>query len=382
MTAPGPATITLPEILVDPANRWSVLGRLGQGAFGEVRLGLDKTTGADVALKYVHISTKKGGGGGGAGLPRAVFRELESLRQLGDSPHIVKLLDHFPDETNLCLVLEYLPSDLSEVIRQAPPYLPSDRVKCYAQQLLAGLAHCHARGIIHRDIKPSNVLLSRGGVVKLADFGLARVLGASTGDLSHQVATRWYRPPELLFASRSYDFSADMWSAGAVIGELITLTPLFAGNNDIDQMFRVFQVLGSPDPASWPGVERLPDYAKVSFPNLLALDMHALLMPHADAEDVAFLRLLLSLDPAKRLPARQAMEHEYFYSPPLPCPQAELDFYPRGAEDAAKKRYQGPDSVALGRSDGGGGGADEIAARVGRLLDGIWEAQLAELGGD
>lgn len=375
------------EILHESSSRFEVLGRIGRGTFGEVRLGRDKTTGVSVALKYVRVTTNAKQGGGG-GLPRAVFRELESLRQLHDCAHIVQLLAHFPDETNLCLVLEYLPSDLGEVIAQAPAYLPAAHVKCYAQQLLVGLAHCHAHGVIHRDVKPGNLLLSRGGRLKLADFGLARVIDASTGDLSHQVATRWYRPPELLFASRSYTFSADLWSAGAVIAELITLSPLFPGTGDIDQMFRVFQIMGSPEPATWPGVDRLPDFAKVSFPNLKPIDMHALLMPHASAADVAFVNTLLRLDPARRASASQALADPYL-SPhlwPAPCLPAELIFYPRRLEGGKASQPHGArgveataEATALGRSNGGGGGGEAVSARVGRLLEGIWAAQMAEL---
>jgi len=295
------------------------------------------------------------------------------------SPFVVRLLDVFPDETNLCLVLEYHPSDLSEVIRQKYAAhdgpLPVSHVKAYAHMLLSALAYCHSHGIIHRDVKPSNVLLSHSGTVKLADFGLARVLDqASSGELSHQVATRWYRPPELLFASRNYSFSADVWSAGAVIGELMTLRPLFPGNNDIDQMFRVFQILGSPSPDSWPGVELLPDYAKVSFPNLLPLNVHALIMPHAHSNDVAFLLRLLALDPAQRLSAIDAADSDYFLTPPMPCRC--LPFYPREGTGActtgsnnSTKHTLSADEAALRRGDGGGGGAEAIAARIDRMLD-------------
>jgi len=96
-------------------------------------------------------------------------------------------------------------------------------------------------------------LISSSGVIKLADFGLARVFDPHDAEpLSHQVATRWYRAPELLFASRHYDLSSDMWSVAVVFAEVMALRPLFPGSNDIDQMYRVFQVMGSPSPENWP----------------------------------------------------------------------------------------------------------------------------------
>ena len=245
-------------------------GRLGQGAFGDVRWGIDGLTGNKVAMKYVRLPKQDGP----SGVPKAIFREMEALKQLNDHSKVAKLLDVYPVESSLCLVLEYLPSDLSEVIRNAKDFLPVGIIKSFAWMLLDALAYVHSKHIIHRDIKPSNVLLSADGQVKLADFGLARVINLTkaTGSLSHQVATRWYRPPELLFASKSYTFSVDVWSAGVVIGELFALRPLFPGINDIDQMFRVFQALGSPTTEVWPGVADLPDYNKVSFPNLTPLD--------------------------------------------------------------------------------------------------------------
>lgn len=222
------------------SNRYESLERIGEGSFGEVRAGVDKHRGCKVAIKTVRNTSRDG-------IPKAIFREMETLRQLCDSRYVVELLDVFVDENNIVLVLEYLCSDLGEVITQAKEALPRAVVKGFLKQTLHALSFCHERCVIHRDIKPSNILLTADGTVKLGDFGLARVLPPGfTGSLSHQVATRWYRAPELLFAARHYDASVDVWSLGAVTAELLTLTPLFPGNNDIDQMYRVFQVLGTP----------------------------------------------------------------------------------------------------------------------------------------
>ena len=108
-------------------------------------------------------------------------------------------------------------------------------------------------------------MISQSGRIKLADFGLARIYQSVSQShnseqenkigerqYSHQVATRWYRSPELLYGSKTYDFTVDIWSAGAVIGELMLLRPLFPGNSDIDQMAKVFQVMGTPSPSTWP----------------------------------------------------------------------------------------------------------------------------------
>jgi serine/threonine protein kinase len=225
-------------------HRFHALRRISEGAFGDVKLGVDTHTGEKVALKYVRLSSH--------GIPRAIFREMEALRQLKHK-RVVDLIAVYPHDVNLVMVFEYMASDLQHELSRTPKFLSDQLIKYYSMTIFEGLRHCHSLGIVHRDIKPSNILVSSSGTVKLADFGLARVLDRSSdASLSHQVATRWYRAPELLYGSRHYDFAVDMWSAGAVVAELLMLAPLFPGNNDLDQLYRVFQVTGTPDVTTWP----------------------------------------------------------------------------------------------------------------------------------
>lgn len=288
--------------------------RIGQGSFGEIRLGVDTHTGLPVAMKIVKNM-------GGSSIPKAMFREMEALKQLSDCRYICQLLDVFVEESSIVLVQEYLCSDLQEVITNAT--VPPERsvVKGYLKMTLEALAFCHERNVIHRDIKPANILLAHDGTVKLGDFGLARVLPQGfEGSLSHQVATRWYRAPELLFASRHYDSAADIWSLGAVAAELLTLAVAFPGNNDIDQLYRVFQTLGAPTEERWPGVSALPDFQKVSFPDMVPLGPE-MFMPEAHADDTSFLMAhFLQLAPQQRLTARAALTHPYLTTTaPLPA---------------------------------------------------------------
>jgi serine/threonine protein kinase len=367
------------------SDRYAVRGKLGEGAFGDIRLGIDRITGRKVALKFIRVLNKDDG------LPRALFRELEALRQLKGGQNIVSIIDMFPDETNLCLVLEYLVSDLSEVVSQASSPLPVAHIKSYAFMLLSALSFIHSRNVIHRDIKPSNILLSNTGILKLADFGLARVIMEKTleassvvdrpvsyedfplmptplevedsRDLSHQVATRWYRPPELLFASRSYTFSADIWSAAVVIAELFALRPLFQGNNDIDQMFRVFQIMGSPCEENWSGVSDLPDFSKVNFAQLRPISL-SLIIPHMSEVDVAFLQTLLVLDPSKRRTATESCVDAYFICPPLPTNRV---FLPCPGRQSKKNASRGGLSKAQSIK------SDEINAETPGLQE--WEKE-------
>jgi cell cycle related kinase len=119
-------------------------------------------------------------------------------------------------------------SDLSEVIRNVDKPLTEAQIKSYLLMLMKGVAHCHQNSIMHRDLKPANLLLSSSGHLKLADFGLARVFSNEKGRLySHQVATRWYRAPELLYGAREYDAGVDLWAVGCIFGELLNNSPLF-----------------------------------------------------------------------------------------------------------------------------------------------------------
>lgn len=132
------------------ASRYSPLEKLGEGAFGEVFKAVDRFHGSIVAVKYIRIMSRNNG------LPKAVFRELESLRQLADGKHIVHLFDVFTEETKLCLVMEYIEADLSEVILKAKGFLPRSHIKSYASMMLKSLSFIHSRKLIHRDVKPSS----------------------------------------------------------------------------------------------------------------------------------------------------------------------------------------------------------------------------------
>lgn len=130
--------------------RYTTQERLGEGTFGEVRKAVDSVSGKPVAIKYVRILSRK------AGIPKAVFREMESLKQLSHCEYIMRLFDVFTDESNLCLVMEYVESDLSEVILQSKQHLPRANLKCLFKMIFEGLSYCHSRNIIHRDIKPAS----------------------------------------------------------------------------------------------------------------------------------------------------------------------------------------------------------------------------------
>lgn len=240
------------EFSVERREKYKIMEKIGVGSFGDVKLGINIENGQKVALKYVHSNSYE------CRVPLAVFREIESLRQLR-SPNIIKLLDVFPFETNIILVFEFFPSNMAELIENAKSYFSNHTIKYCAFSVLRGLHHIHENNLIHRDIKPSNLLISDMGNVKIADFGLCRIQ-TTKESMSHQIVTRWYRPPEILFGARHYTAAVDIWSLGAVVAELMCLAPLFPGSNDIDQIYKVFQIMGTPTPLSWPVFKHLSIY--------------------------------------------------------------------------------------------------------------------------
>ncbi|PRP77656.1 cell cycle related kinase isoform 1 [Planoprotostelium fungivorum] len=307
------------------------LQKLGEGAFGYVVKARDTTTGEIVALKKVKLRHHNDdfraldGRGKGEALPLVVLREIKSLQALGNHPHIVKLISAAPGlgGPSLVLTFEYLHTDLGRVLRNRVFHqrLQEPEIKTWMLMLLKGLDYCHQNHIIHRDLKPANLLIHRSGLLKIADFGLARIHNPSvySGDYTPQVVTRWYKGPELLYGAHRYGFSTDIWSVGCIFGEMFLSTPLFRGESDIDQLHRIIQVLGTPTEDNWPGVSDLPDYHKINFQHTERVPW-AKLLPDVPERAVSLLSQLLALDPAKRISADEAMRHPYFFADPPPLP--------------------------------------------------------------
>ena len=111
--------------------------------------------------------------------------------------------------------------------------------------MLLGLEFCHVRAVMHRDLKPQNILVSRDGKLKLADFGLARAFVPPIRPFTHEVVTLWYRPPEILLGSRTYALPMDMWAVGCIMAEMVTKRPLFPGDSEVDELYKIFRSLFS-----------------------------------------------------------------------------------------------------------------------------------------
>jgi len=183
-------------------------------------------------------------------------------------------------------------------------------VKSYLYQITEGMCFCHKRRILHRDLKPQNLLIDSKGVIKLADFGLARAVGIPVRVYTHEVVTLWYRAPEVLLGSQRYSMPVDIWSIGCIFAEMASKKPLFHGDSEIDQLFRVFRILGTPTEDNWKGVTELPDY-KPSFPKWKDSKL-ASTTKNVDGDGLDLLQQMLIYDPARRIIAKAIMQHKYF----------------------------------------------------------------------
>nr|QHZ00925.1 CDK-2 [Lethenteron camtschaticum] len=287
--------------------------KIGEGTYGVVYKARNKLTGEAVALKKIRLDTET------EGVPSTAIREISLLREL-NHPNIVRLLTIIHSEKKLYLVFELLDQDLKKFMDNATPSgIPLPLVKSYLYQLLQGIAFCHSHRILHRDLKPQNLLINAEGAIKLADFGLARAFGVPQRTYTHEVVTLWYRAPEILLGCKHYSTSVDVWSIGCIFAEMLTRRALFPGDSEIDQLFRIFRTLGTPDEGVWPGVSQLPDY-KSSFPRWANQELTKV-VPTLNFEGRGLLALMLQYDPNQRVTANMALSHCFFQNVKQIVPQ-------------------------------------------------------------
>lgn len=238
------------------------------------------------------------------------------------------------------MVFEYMDHDLTGLQDSHKGKFRVEEVKCLMKQLLEGLSYCHKQKILHRDIKGSNLLINKDGVLKLADFGLARPFPQETTDsrLTNRVITLWYRPPELLLGSEKYSYEVDMWSAGCIMAELLLGKPLLQGKTEIEQLELIFRLCGTPSEENWPGVSKLPFAHFIKKDRPYKPKLRETMRHLQDESCIKLLESLLCLNPRKRVDASNALRSEWFSTHPLPCQPGDLPKHKDSHEFTTKKR--------------------------------------------
>ncbi|KAI9661173.1 MAG: hypothetical protein M1821_009500 [Bathelium mastoideum] len=324
------------------------LNHIEEGSYGWVSRAKETATGEIVALKKLKMDNLNDG------FPITAMREIQTLMQ-SHHRHIVDLREIVVGSNinDVFMVMEFLEHDLKTLQEDmAEPFAPSE-LKTILLQLTSAVAYLHSHWILHRDLKTSNILMNNRGEIKIADFGMARFTGDPPPPaLTQLVVTLWYRAPELLLGTSVYDFAVDIWSLGCIFAELLTKDPLFQGARELDQLLKIFELLGPPTSDSWPTFRRLPNARAMKLP---ASSPHhspqqslRRKFPILTSSGVALLTSLLTLDPAQRPSAVEMLEHEYFRDDPRPKPTHLMPTFPSKAGQERRRRRASPNAPRRG----------------------------------
>nr|TKR86202.1 putative serine/threonine-protein kinase [Populus alba] len=314
------------------ADSFEKLDKIGQGTYSNVYRARDLDQKKIVALKKVRFDNLE------PESVRFMAREIHILRRL-NHPNVIKLegLVTSRMSCSLYLVFEYMEHDLAGLAAHPGLKFTEAQVKCYMQQLLRGLDHCHSRGVLHRDIKGSNLLIDNNGILKIADFGLASFYDpAHVQPLTSRVVTLWYRPPELLLGATYYGTAVDLWSTGCILAELYAGKPIMPGRTEVEQLHKIFKLCGSPSEDYW-RKSKLP-HATIFKPQQPYRRCVADTFKEFPPPALALMETLLSIDPADRGSAASALRSEFFITKPLPCDPSSFPKYPPSKEFDAKMR--------------------------------------------
>ncbi|KAG4304899.1 hypothetical protein PORY_001574 [Pneumocystis oryctolagi] len=315
------------------------LNRIEEGSYGIVYRAKHIKTGEIVALKRLKLDKERNG------FPITSLREIRALFALRH-PNIVNIHEIVVGDSlsQIFIVMEFVDHDLKSLMEDMTHNFLQSEVKTLMQQLLSATAHMHHNWILHRDLKTSNLLMTNRGMIKIADFGLSRYYGDPTSPLTQLIVTLWYRSPEILLGTQEYGTAVDMWSIGCIFAELLTREPLIRGKGDIDQLLKIFELVGVPTEETWPGFMDLPNSKSINFPKKKNIEGSCLRtkFPFLTNMGVDLLTKLLTLDPKKRISAQDALKHCYFLEDPKPKDPALFPTFPSRGSEEKRRRYESP----------------------------------------
>lgn len=323
--SPGSDVTTGPSMLQQcrEVQCFEKLNGINEGTYGMVYRAKEKQTGKIYALKKIKMERET------EGFPLTSIREINILLALHHK-NIVNVTEVVVGKKldDVFMVMEFMEHDLKGLMEErnsSNPLFAMSEIKTLVRQLLEGVKYLHDNWVIHRDLKTSNILYNNKGDLKICDFGLARQYGSPLRPYTHMVVTLWYRAPELLLGVKEYSTAIDMWSVGCIMGELILNAPLLSGKSEMEQIHKIFNLVGSPTAENWPKHQDLPNLKRFKFPacapNLESkfpvrrFDFDGRTLSEAGFD---LLSSLLTLDPERRATAQEALEHKWFKEAPFP----------------------------------------------------------------
>jgi cell division cycle 2-like protein len=313
-------------------DEYSCLNRIEEGTYGVVFRAQDKKTGEIVALKRLKMEKEK------EGFPITSLREICCiLKSQHENVCTVREIVVGDDMNRIFIVMDYVEHDLKSLMTHTmkKPFAIGE-VKTLMYQLLSGVNHLHDNWIIHRDLKTSNLLLSNKGILKIADFGLAREYGSPLKPYTPIVVTLWYRAPELLLGIKEYSTPIDVWSVGAIFGELLLMKPLFPGKSELDQLNCIFKDLGTPREKIWPEYKSLPFTKKMTFSDYPYNRLRSRFDASLSKNGFDLLNQFLAYDPSRRISAINALKHDYFEESPRRIDPSMFPTWPSKNEEKDK----------------------------------------------
>lgn len=295
---------------------------LGRGSFGVVTTSVDSESNKIIAIKRIRPYANDDWDA------RHTLREVRLMRFLGPHPNVISLynLSLFDEKSELYMMMELMDCDLHRVIQSKQALTPK-HYKCFLKQIIEGIKAMHEVGVFHRDLKPGNILVSKDCQIRITDFGLARFMDENTrqgnnkvNPMTEYVVTRWYRAPELLLSPNNpYDEAIDLWSIGCILAELYRRKPLFPGKSHAHQVQMIFEVMGynaaddlgfvvTSEASGF--LEKRCVYRKQPLQNVV---------PGLTDDALELLELLLSVNPAKRPTAAEAIKSRYLDDADVIC---------------------------------------------------------------
>nr|XP_005562296.1 PREDICTED: MAPK/MAK/MRK overlapping kinase isoform X3 [Macaca fascicularis] len=241
------------------------------------------------------------------------FSEVMKMQSLRDGNYYAckQMKQRFESDRksgSLALICELMDMNIYELIRGRRYPLSEKKIMHYMYQLCKSLDHIHRNGIFHRDVKPENILIKQD-VLKLGDFGSCRSV-YSKQPYTEYISTRWYRAPECLLTDGFYTYKMDLWSAGCVFYEIASLQPLFPGVNELDQISKIHDVIGTPAQKTLTKFKQ-SRAMNFDFPFKRGSGI-PLLTTNLSPQCLSLLHAMVAYDPDERIAAHQALQHPYF----------------------------------------------------------------------